>query len=561
VIDNLAKLTGQSYDQKHAYFVDGSPMTGDADLGENGTADGVSHTTDWSTVLVGTLGLGGKGYFVLDVTDPTSFTNSKVLTDRTRSGSDPKQDCTKLPTGAAKTTCEEKADIGYITAAPAFDQANQAKAAQIVRMNNNRWAVVLGNGYNSESHDAVLLIQYLDGDKKLKRILAPRANYINNKSSCSGSGTDNCDNGLSTPRLVDLDSDGRPDVAYAGDNYGHMWKFDLTSGNDAEWTTAFGGRPLFAANGPSSNKVGDDTNRNVPQAITAPPLVRANDLGIRALMVAFGTGRNVDTCDPFVIVTGGGAGVGGSPGVCSSTTANAVQTLYSILDRTTYSYRTPLGGTTSTRLQVNNIHESPVSIGNSKYAGGSPDKLNQRTIQSIGTSGGVDYFTITGAGANFSGTCSGSSCEEGWFMDLGTDGTAGTGERVLKALQFYQGTNIIAMYSGTPAKGSNNAGGESCDSSSGTDETQFLTFLNIMNGNTSSFGILDMNGDGKFDTGVASPDKNATRISTPPGDNTLMSTTGANGKEDHCNFDSNNKCTKLAPVPEVSMRPNWRQIE
>lgn len=58
VVQNLAALADPNY--AHRYYVDGSPFTGDVDLG--------STTADWRTYLVGTLGAGGQGYFVLDVT-------------------------------------------------------------------------------------------------------------------------------------------------------------------------------------------------------------------------------------------------------------------------------------------------------------------------------------------------------------------------------------------------------------------------------------------------------------------------------------------------------------
>jgi type IV pilus assembly protein PilY1 len=44
------------------------------------------------------------------------------------------------------------------------------RTTQITRMNNNRWAVVLGNGYNSANQRPVLLVQYLDGAKELLRM-------------------------------------------------------------------------------------------------------------------------------------------------------------------------------------------------------------------------------------------------------------------------------------------------------------------------------------------------------------------------------------------------------
>ncbi len=41
------------------------------------------------------------------------------------------------------------------------------------------------------------------------------------------------------------------DIAYAGDNQGNMWKFDLTSYDASEWGVAFSGEPLFTAQRPA----------------------------------------------------------------------------------------------------------------------------------------------------------------------------------------------------------------------------------------------------------------------------------------------------------------------
>ena len=115
-----------------------------------------------------------------------------------------------------------------------------------------------------------------------------------------------------------------PDVAYAGDNRGNMWKFDLTSTNDSNWNTAFNGQPLFTAQGPASL----GSARTIAQPITVAPTVRANDrkmtvgsgndqktLPVGGMMVSFGTGRNVTKLDE---------------------SDRNVQTLYSVLDNTRY---------------------------------------------------------------------------------------------------------------------------------------------------------------------------------------------------------------------------------
>jgi len=225
VVSGLKDLTDKDY--QHRYYVDGSPMTGD-----------IKDGTTWKTLLVGALGAGGKGYFVLDVTKPADFGTASaadlVVLDRTRAKSEPAPNCSVL-TGAAQTACntavDENNDIGNIVAQPGRNPANLQEATQITRLNNGRWAVVMGNGYNSTNQRPVLLVQYLDGDKTLKRIQATTAT--------TGSGNAS-DNGLASPALVDLNGDGKTDVVYAGDNLGNLWKFDLTSASESDWKVAFG---------------------------------------------------------------------------------------------------------------------------------------------------------------------------------------------------------------------------------------------------------------------------------------------------------------------------------
>ena len=316
VVSGLKDLTDKDY--QHRYYVDGSPMTGDI---KDGSA--------WKTLLVGTLGAGGKGYFLLNVTDPDGFgtasASTLVVLDRTRGNSETAPNCSGL-TGAAKAACdtavEENKDIGNITAQPGRNPANRQEATQITRLNNGRWAVVMGNGYNSTNQRPVLLVQYLDGDKALKRIQAVPATVA------TGTGNAN-DNGLASPALVDLDGDGKTDVVYAGDNLGNLWKFDLTSASDSDWKVAFGdNKPLFTARGPATLT---STTRDKVQPITAPPIVRPNDrsmtvgtgtsaktVPVGGMMVAFGTGRNLTSTDRRTDIT------------------QPVQTLYSVLDNTRY---------------------------------------------------------------------------------------------------------------------------------------------------------------------------------------------------------------------------------
>jgi len=252
--DRIGSLTHPGY--QHAYFVDGSPLSGDLYLGSPGSRD----AGQWRTYLAGFLGAGGRGYFVLDVTDPGAFDAANaaalVVLDRTRS------------TGMDR-------DIGHVTSDPVMEAGDPSLSGQIARMNNGRWALVTGNGYNSADERAVLLIQYLDKGKELFKIATEGGDV-------AGRG-----NGLSAPRLIDLDGNGTPDLAYAGDLHGKLWKFDLGAATSDGWKVAFGGLPLFVATGPGPAAA--------PQPITTAPVWKAHPDG--GLMLAFGTGRELTVAD------------------------------------------------------------------------------------------------------------------------------------------------------------------------------------------------------------------------------------------------------------------------
>lgn len=539
VIPTLNELTNPAYDSAHRYYVDGSPMTGDVDWGMTPSAnDGdISYTPDWHTLLVGTLGAGGKGYFVLDVTNPGAFSetnaNSLVTMDRTRGSAEPAPMCAAMSDAAEQASCNktvaQDADIGHITAKPVRDDANRTRATQITRMNNNRWAAVLGNGYNSTNQRAVLLIQYLDGDKKLHLI----------PTTTDAPGTGNAtDNGLGSPRLVDLNGDGRTDLVYAGDNLGNMWKFDLTSDTEAQWEVAFGATPpapLFSARGPAS--LGSSTRPKV-QPISAAPTVRANDRtmdvgtgptattkSVGGMMVAFGTGRNASTGDPTDV---------------------DVQTLYSVLDNTRYQYRSttpamgkrleihPGGGTIPAPAAAGSMGNGGILSGGSKLA---EQKITAAATPGYGTVDAVQQLDKT-TWSNY----------RGWFMDY-----TAIGERQLKPIEFYDGSNILAVYSQVPARGSNaTPTGESCNTVTALQERQFRTFINIMDGKRPTVQLVDMTGDNQF----TAADLGVSHAEVSRGSHTIVTQGDRN-----VDIDQSNKHEKLNRMPEQSVRPNWRQLK
>ena len=297
LFSNLHTNTFASSSYIHQSWVDGSPFAGDAQ-----TANLSSSTPTWSTVLVGTLGAGGPGYFVLDVSDPGTFGASNVLLDAT----DPSQSQSPLATtkilnndnGTYNSSADPATAGALQTLGNQFSQAvmdlyNVTQSAQIVRLNSNdtshggiEWGAIMGNGYNSLSGVPTLLIQSLSKEKgyPLYAIAVP---------SVAGQITWVADgNGLGAPRPVDADGNGTADIVYAGDLEGNLWKFDISSWDHSKWkvvpyasgssTTA---APMFRAVGPSG----------VPQPITSAPVAVPNANG--GFMVGFGTGKNLTDAD------------------------------------------------------------------------------------------------------------------------------------------------------------------------------------------------------------------------------------------------------------------------
>lgn len=231
VIPRLSDLTSPSY--THRYYVDGSPWSADAWL--NG---------QWKTILVSSLGGGGKAVFALDITDPANFDSEDVLWEFTDE------------------------ELGFTIG-----------QATIARMANGEWAAIFGNGYESNSNRAQLFIVNLEDGTLIRRI-------------DTGTGGSGSPNGLSSPIPVDVNGDAIADFIYAGDLLGNLWKFDVTDNAESNWEVAYGS----AATPQPLTRVVDDSGN--PQPITAKPEVGRHPYG--GVMVYFGTGKYFETGDNLV---------------------------------------------------------------------------------------------------------------------------------------------------------------------------------------------------------------------------------------------------------------------
>lgn len=182
VHDKLWQLADPDY--THQYYVDGQMAISDAKIGG-----------DWSTVLVGTLGAGGRGVYALDITKPQSFNPaSDVLWE---------------------FTWEDDEDLGYTFGQPA-----------IAKIDGGPWVAIFGNGYNSADRQAYLYVLNLETGDEIAKIEV---------------GSDGA-NGLSGVAAVSSEDDPLSvRYVYAGDIEGNMWRFDFDSGV----TAGLGGDPLF----------------------------------------------------------------------------------------------------------------------------------------------------------------------------------------------------------------------------------------------------------------------------------------------------------------------------
>ena len=250
VFGALNQLTSPNY--AHRYYVDSTPTENDVYF---------TGAAQWRSVLVGGLGGGGKEIYALNVTDPSTFTESNaknlVLWEFT----------------AAKAPPYGDPNLGDTYSRPA-----------IVLLNNGVWAAVLGNGYNSSCTtqtycgDAMLYVINIETGKLIRKIdtgVGPAQDPT---------GKDRPD-GLATVEPVDADSNYTTDYVYAGDLYGNLWKFDLSSSDPSQWKVAYG-QPLFKAVDAGGN----------PQPITTRPVVGVNPSG-PGFMVYFGTGKYLEKSD------------------------------------------------------------------------------------------------------------------------------------------------------------------------------------------------------------------------------------------------------------------------
>ena len=202
-VDVLIDYSNTQYG--HNFFVDGTPTSGD-----------LYYDGAWHTWLVGGLGAGGSAIYALDVTDPSGFSEGSA-------GS--------LVIGewnSSSITCSNVANCGN-------NLGNTFGTPLIRRLHDGNWAIIFGNGFSSASGDAGVYIITINSGTGGQKVY-----YLSTNTPGTG-------NGIAYVSSADLDGDHITDYLYAGDLNGNVWRFDLTSNLEANWTA--GTAPLFTTGG------------------------------------------------------------------------------------------------------------------------------------------------------------------------------------------------------------------------------------------------------------------------------------------------------------------------
>lgn len=247
VLGNLSLLTAKDY--QHRYFVD-APLV-EADVYD-------TTASKWRNLVIGGTGAGAKSMFAINVPVAAWSAGAAAPTALTPAQSAP---------GASDLLWEiTPASTGFA------ELGNVLSSAEHGVMLDGRWVVIFGNGYESTSKKAQLFIVDAVTGELVKKI-------------DTGVGSATLPNGLGGVRVV-RNTKKQIVAAYAGDQQGNLWKFDLSSDAPGNWEVAFGGsatarNPLYKT--------------PLPEPITAAPTFVVHPSG--GQMVMFGSGKLYETGD------------------------------------------------------------------------------------------------------------------------------------------------------------------------------------------------------------------------------------------------------------------------
>lgn len=219
-------------------------------------------TPDKQTFMFGAMGQGGRGAYALDI---------GAVADNARSSSWN----TTVPLFETAKGAGNK--LGYTIGSTQIGRVSIKRNATPVNLESDvRYAGFLASGYRTEdvnSADNETALYVYDMTGKEAGTKGTGSNVSDAGKLLAKIPVPNGKGGLSTPTLVDTDFDGIVDIAYAGDRYGNMFRFDLSGETPSKWSAQM----IFQGSG--------------NQPITSAPAVsrRSKD----KYVVIFGTGSEI----------------------------------------------------------------------------------------------------------------------------------------------------------------------------------------------------------------------------------------------------------------------------
>ena len=267
VYPDLPRLLQPGY--SHRYYVDG-PVTGGH--WHDGSA--------WRSVVVGTTGAGGASIFAIDATNPASISASNVRWDLTKAESD---------------------HIGHVLSRGVIGRIKTGA-------DSYRWVFVAGNGYESVSNRAALLVIDIATGSLTTIPVGPTWTPNMGLDARNGMG------GIT----VSYDPQRNIKGVYGGDRQGNLWRFDFSDGVPIG-AKGFNGSnvALFTATGPAP--------ANKPRPITAAPRLVLHPRG--GFYIIFGTGKLYDEGDPANVDSQAIYGLWEKPDHAAAITASQVANL------------------------------------------------------------------------------------------------------------------------------------------------------------------------------------------------------------------------------------------
>jgi type IV pilus assembly protein PilY1 len=267
VLPRIHNLASEPY--VHQYFTDGSPTAGDICL-----STPCAGIDDWRTILVAGFNGGGRGYYALDITNP-STAGVKVLWEF-----------------GYTSTCIATGAQGVPVGGPFYGDCHVGLSYgnPLITKLNGKWVVMVTSGYNNGSTHG-----NGDGGGYLYVLEAATGQILHRLAT--GAGTPASPSGLARINgwTINGQVDNTTHAVYGGDLDGNLWRFDTdyNAGLNANYLTV---TLVAVAKDALGNRQPITVKPELGESLTAP----------KQRIVMFATGKfleSIDKTGPFTTQT------------------------------------------------------------------------------------------------------------------------------------------------------------------------------------------------------------------------------------------------------------------